>query len=147
MGFPHFFSHVVDVFHVRVDVRELRVIVAHKHYGVLPVARVFVLHVCDGLVGHCASLFLCPDWEASDTDVHFVVDSRADALAVVEQCKPAVVDVARELADRVFTFVCQQEVVGRSQSPVAAEHAVVPSAVAIEQQVFRHVCLALGSVV
>ena len=110
-------------------------VVAHEHQFVLPGSRVAVLGIGDGLVDHDLRLVDTCHGESSHGDVVHVFGQGVAALAVVESCEEAVVDIAEHGVERVLALVAEQIVIGIEGAAVAGEHAVVPYATAEEQQI------------
>ena len=138
-------GHSVGLEHVDVALAVVAV-VAYEADDVLPVTTVVVPTVAYNLVDHHLSLGERACWKTADTDVGQVAACQADALALVEHAEEVVADVALSGAERVLALEAEQEIVGRQADPVGAGHAVVPGAVAEEQQVAWHVGLGCGSV-
>ena len=161
IGIPHHFLHLVagvgghhllgcniTVAHVEVAVA----VVAHKHHHVLPGAGIVVIHIADGLVHHNLRVGRCRYGEAADAQVKHVglavvAILQVDALAIVEIAEEAVIDVAVHLIEGVLALVAEQVVVGVEVAVAAGEHAVIPHAVAEEQQIARQVGIGLCPVV
>ena len=133
----------IGLTHVHVAVA----VVAHEAECVLPVAGVGIGGVVDDFVDHDFGLGLSAGRQTAHADVGAVALGQAGALALVEHTEEIVADVAHGLAERVLAFIAQQIVVGRSLTPVGGKHTVVPGPVAEEQQIARHVGLALSTVV
>ena len=121
-------------------------VVGHEADRVLPIAGILVQTVADGLVNHGLGFLDGAGRQSANGSITEVVDHVA-ALVVVEHAEIVVRTVALSLAHRVFRLVAQQEIVGRIVLPVAEHHAVVPCAVAKEDQVAGLILLALGPVV
>ena len=130
---------IVGVLVLVVHVQVVVAVVAHEHQFVLPGPSVAVLGIGDGLVDHGLCLFHACHGEASHGDVVHVLGHRIAALAVVESCEEAVVDIAEHRVERVLALVAEQIVVGVESAAVAGEHAVVPHATSEEQQIARQV--------
>ena len=162
VGIPHHFldeiagvalvcldGGIVDVAHVGIAIA----VVAHEHEGVLPGAGILVFGIADDLVHHHLCIALRRHGEAADGHIGqsggslIGIAAGGKGFAVVEHAEELIADVAVGLAERVVALEAEQVVVGRGLSPVAGEHAVIPCAVAEEQQEAWLVGLGLGTVV
>ena len=122
-------------------------VVAHETDGVLPIAGVNVIGIVDDFVDHDLSLSLSTCRQTAYAHVGAVALGQVGTLAFIEHTEEVIADVAHGLAERVLTLVAEQIVIGRRLPPVAGKHTIVPGTIAHEQQVARHVGLALGAIV
>ena len=149
MALVGFNGGIVDVAHVGIAIA----VVAHKDESVLPGAGILVFAIADDLVHHHLCIALRRHGEAAYGHIGqsggpFVgIVTSGEGFAIVEHAEELIADVAVGLAERVVALEAEQVVVGRGLSPVAAEHAVIPCAVAEEQQEARFVGLGFGTVV
>ena len=142
IGGLHLVANVVGILHVLV----LIAVVAHHANHVLPCAGMAVLHVGDALVHHDGSLRGRGHGKASNAQIGLVAQ-QVPSLAVIEQAEIVFHDVASGIAHAVLALEAQQIVIGIGGSPCRAEHAVVPCAVAHENEVSGGLVLAGGAVV
>ena len=144
-----FVGCIVHVAHVHIIIT----VVAHEHEGVLPGAGITVLGIADDLVHHHLRVVLGCHGESSHSGIGQAgrplngIAAGGEGLAVVQQAEELVGHVAVGFAERVLALVAQQVVVNRGRAPVVGQHAVVPRAVAEQQQVAWLVGLARGTVV
>ena len=161
VGIPHYLPHIIlrmvchhhvghpvgrDHVHIVVSV------VAHEHNSVLPRPCIGIAHILLELVEHYAGLGCRPDGEAADGHVGLSVARIAavavlDGLAIVEHAIEIVRHIAVYVVVRVVTLETEQEVVGRVSPPSLCDHAVVPGAIAEQNEILGHVGLSLGAVV
>ena len=138
IGGEHIICHLIGILHVEVAVS----VIAHKHQGVLPGAYIGILSITDGLVYQHLGFFCISYREAAYGYIlQFTVRIQSGSLA--EHTEPAVADEAGYGAEGVFTLKAQQIIVWIQGSATGGKHAVIPYAVAEEQEIFRHICLAL----
>ena len=102
--------------------------------------------IVNDLIDHGGGLCQGASRQASHCDIDASTRD-VGTLAIVEQTKVIVGDVAVELTEGVITLVAEQVVVGRLIAPIAGEHAVVPCAIAKEEQIAGLVGSGLGTIV
>ena len=120
-------------------------IVTHEHDGVLPGSAILILAVIDGLVDHDLRLGYCGYRESAHANV-LQLTSCVGACTFGQNAHPAVTCIAGCLAKRVLALIDEKVIVWIKPLAVGCEHAVVPNAVAKEQQILRHVGLCRSSV-
>ena len=117
-------------------------VIAHKHQGVLPGACIGILSITDGLVYQHLGFF-CISYRKTTYGYILQLTVRIQSGSLAEHTEPAVADEAGYGAEGVFTLKAQQIIVWIQGSATGGKHAVIPYAVAEEQEIFRHVSLAL----
>ena len=156
VGIPHHLAYLVrgiprrylvrcliNIGHVPVFVA----VVAHEDERVLPGTGIVVDRISDGLVYHRLGLSFGRHGEPSHGHIQLVGSLRIATLSLVEQTEEAIVHVAIEFAERIVALKTQQIVVSIEQTGIGRAHAVVPYAVAKQQQILGHVGLSLRTVV
>ena len=138
IGGEHIICHLIGILHVEVAVS----VIAHKHQGVLPGAYIGILSITDGLVYQHLGFF-CISYREAAYGYILQLTVRIQSGSLAEHTEPAVADEAGYGAEGVFTLKAQQIIVWIQGSATGGKHAVIPYAVAEEQEIFRHICLAL----
>ena len=138
IGGEHIICHLIGILHVEVAVS----VIAHKHQGVLPGAYIGILSITDGLVYQHLGFF-CIGYREAAYGYILQFAARIQSGSLAEHTEPAVADEAGYGAEGVFTLKAQQVIVWIQDSATGGKHAVIPYAVAEEQEIFRHICLAL----
>ena len=98
VAFEHLY-HLLGIAHVLVVVA----IVAQHEDGVLPCAGIGIVHITDYFVYGITGLRYGGHGEASDADIHLVVEQAA-ALTVVEQTEVVLHHIRRGGTERTFCF-------------------------------------------
>ena len=138
IGGEHIICHLIGILHVEVAVS----VIAHKHQGVLPGAYIGILGITDGLVYQHLGFF-CISYRKTTYGYILQLAVRIQSGSLAEHAEPAVADEAGYGTDGVFTLKAQQVIVRIQGSATGGKHAVIPYAVAEEQEIFRHISLAL----
>ena len=138
IGGEHIICHIIGILHVEVSVS----VIAHKHQGVLPGACIGILGIADGLVYQHLGIF-CISYRKTTYGYILQFTVRIQSGSLAEHAEPTVADEAGNGTEGVFTFKAQQVIVRIQDSATGGKHAVIPYAIAEEQEIFRHICLAL----
>ena len=138
IGGEHIICHIIGILHVEVAVS----VIAHKHQRVLPGAYIGILSITDGLVYQHLGFF-CIGYREAAYGYILQFTARIQSGSLAEHTEPAVADEAGYGAEGVFTLKAQQVIVWIQDSATGGKHAVIPYAIAEEQEIFRHICLAL----
>ena len=117
-------------------------VIAHKHQGVLPGACIGILCITDGLVYQHLGIF-CIGYREAAYSYILQLTVRIQSGSLAEHAEPTVADETVYGAEGVFTLKAQQIIVWIQDSATGGKHAVIPYAVAEEQEIFRHIGLAL----
>ncbi len=138
IGGEHIICHLIGILHVDVFVS----VIAHKHQGVLPGAYIGILGIADGLVYQHLGIF-CIGYREAAYGYILQLTVRIQSGSLAEHAEPAVADEAGYGTEGVFTLKAQQIIVWIQGFATGGKHAVIPYAVAEEQEIFRHIGLAL----
>ena len=141
IGGEHIICHLIGILHVEVPVS----VIAHKHQRVLPGAYIGILGIADGLVYQHLGFFYIGYREAAYGYI-LQLTVRVQSGSLAEHTEPAVADEAGYGTEGVFTLKAQQVIVRIQVSATGGKHAVIPYAIAEEQEIFRHIGLALCAV-
>ena len=141
IGGKHIICHLIGILHVDVPVS----VIAHKHQGVLPGAYIGILGIADGLVYQHLGIF-CIGYREAAYGYILQLTVRIQSGSLAEHAEPAVADETGYGTEGVFTLEAQQIIVGIQVFATGGKHAVIPYAVAEEQEIFRHISLALCAV-
>ena len=117
-------------------------VIAHKHQRVLPDACIGILSITDGLVYQHLGIF-CIGYREAAYGYILQLTVRVQSGSLAEHTEPAVADEAGYGTEGVLTLKAQQIIIWIQVSATGGKHAVIPYAVAEEQEIFRHVSLAL----
>ena len=122
-------------------------VITHIHDDILPTTRIAVGHIVDDFVNQYLCITVVAHREASYRHILLVAESHIHTLAVIEQRIETIVDIAVEGVKRILALKAKQVVIGTQLLTDIGVHTVVPHAVAEQQQVFRHICIGLRTIV
>ena len=136
------FNHGVAVLHVNIGVA----VVAQHADGVFPAAHLLIIYIGKEFVHHILCLFDGGDRNATYADSRFC-PQHIRGCVVVNQSEVVFQHIAFGVAQRVVRLVSGQYVVGADFAQSARHEAVIPVAVAKEQQILGLIVVAFGFVV
>ena len=139
----HILGSIVGIFHVQVAIA----VITHEHECVLPCPGIGIGGIVDGLVYQDLSILGIGYGETPHADVEPVGFFEIGALTIVQQSEPAIVYIAGDFIEGVFALEAKQMVVGIEVAALGGKHAIIPHAVAEEQEILGHRRSSGGTVV